>query len=371
VGYVTERNGRRQATYRGPDGKERTKTFDRVEDADRWLSTEQGDVARGHWIDPRSASITLAAFVDKEYRPTMIGLAPTTAERDESHLRTHILPTFGAIKLRDITYPMCQAWVNELASRRAPATVVKSSQILGKVLKTAVRARRMASNPMDGVGLPKVEESEDVYLTPAQVRDLGDAMEEVEPRCRALVFDGCYAGPRIGELIALRWSDLSEPRRTLSITKSFAEVKGRGMIEGPTKTKAGRRQVTLPRLIFAELERHRKRFPSPALIFTSPDGAIVRPRNLRRRAWEQAVALAELDPAPTFHDMRHTAVSLWIAAGASDLEVSRWAGHRSVSFTKDRYAHLFPEHGEALADRLDAFIESATNRPAAKVAKLR
>jgi len=68
--------------------------------------------------------------------------------------------------------------------------------------------------------------------------------------------------------------------------------------------------------------------------------------------------------------MRHTAVSLWIAAGASDLEVSRWAGHGSVNFAKDRYAHLFPEHGEALADRLDAFIASATTRPAAPVVPL-
>ena len=58
----------------------------------------------------------------------------------------------------------------------------------------------------------------------------------------------------------------------------------------------------------------------------------------------------------TFHDMRHTAASLWVAAGASDLEVAKWAGHRSAAFAKSRYAHLFPEHGQALADRLDAFI---------------
>ena len=50
----------------------------------------------------------------------------------------------------------------------------------------------------------------------------------------------------------------------------------------------------------------------------------------------------------TFHDMRHTAVSLWVAAGASDLEEAKWAGHRSAAFTKSRYAHFFHEHGEAL-----------------------
>ncbi len=73
----------------------------------------------------------------------------------------------------------------------------------------------------------------------------------------------------------------------------------------------------------------------------------------------------------TFHDMRHTAVSLWVAAGASDLEVAKWAGHRSAAFTKSRYAHLFPEHGEALADRLEAFIAAATPTPAAPVVHIR
>jgi len=62
---------------------------------------------------------------------------------------------------------------------------------------------------MAEVSLPSVSESEDVCLTPAQVEALADAMGEVGPRYRALVWLGCYGGPRIGELLALRWSDLS------------------------------------------------------------------------------------------------------------------------------------------------------------------
>lgn len=46
-----------------------------------------------------------------------------------------MLPTFGARQLAVIDYSVCQAWVNELSSRRAPATVVKAAQILGKVLE--------------------------------------------------------------------------------------------------------------------------------------------------------------------------------------------------------------------------------------------
>ena len=54
------------------------------------------------------------------------------------------------------------------------------------------------------------------------------------------------------------------------------------------------------------------------------------------------------------HDLRHTAVALWIAAGANPKQVSTRAGHTSVSFTFDRYGHLFEDADEALAALLNA-----------------
>jgi hypothetical protein len=47
-------------------------------------------------------------------------------------------------------------------------------------------------------------------------------------------------------------------------------------------------------------------------------------------------------------------VALWIAAGANPKEVAARAGHTSVSFTLDRYGHLYPDADQALRDRLDA-----------------
>ena len=64
------------------------------------------------------------------------------------------------------------------------------------------------------------------------------------------------------------------------------------------------------------------------------------------------------------HDLRHTAVALWIAAGANPKEVAARAGHASVSFTLDRYGHLYPEADTALRDRLDALYGSAQPAPA-------
>ncbi len=366
----SDRGGRWEVRYRDPEGNQRARLFDRRVDAERYLTGTEHSKLTGTYVAPALGRVTLARFVSDSYGPTMVGLEPSTRVRDESYLRTHILPVFGDMPLAAIDYSACQAWVNELSTRRAPATVVKAAQIMGKVMKTAVRARMVPHNAMAEVKLPRIVESEDIYLTPAQVETLADAMGEVGARYRALVWLGCYAGPRIGELLALRWTDLDFLRRTVTVSRKVIEVCGSGMVEGATKTKAGRRTVTLPRRIAAELEAHQAAFPSSVLVFTSPEGDQVRANNLRRRQWASAVSRAGLDGF-TFHDMRHTAVSLWVAAGASDLEVAKWAGHSSAAFTKSRYAHLFPEHGEALADRLEAFIAASTPTPAGAVLDLR
>jgi Phage integrase family len=73
------------------------------------------------------------------------------------------------------------------------------------------------------------------------------------------------------------------------------------------------------------------------------------------RIWHPATRTAGLEGL-RIHDLRHTAVALWIAAGASLKEVAVRAGHSSVSFTLDRYGHLYPESDTALRDRLDAIF---------------
>ena len=98
-----------------------------------------------------------------------------------------------------------------------------------------MRAKVIPQNPMAEVALPTITESEDVYLTPAQVQALADAMGDVAPRYRALVWLGCYGGPRIGELLALRWTDLDFLRRTVTISRKVIAISGAGLVEGATK----------------------------------------------------------------------------------------------------------------------------------------
>src|SRR5947207_7802278 len=134
-------DGTWRARYRASDGRERSKHFKRKLDAERWVSSQVTDRARGVWIDDRRGRETFAAFVDTSFRQTMVGLEPSTRATNESYLRTHVLPAFGHMQLAAIDYAICQAWVNELTTRKAPSTVVKAAQIMSKVMKVAVRSR--------------------------------------------------------------------------------------------------------------------------------------------------------------------------------------------------------------------------------------
>ena len=87
------------------------------------------------------------------------------------------------------------------------------------------------------------------------------------------------------------------------------------------------------------------------------------------RGWRPATRAASLDSL-RIHDLRHTAVALWIAAGANPKEVAARAGHASVSFTLDRYGHLYPEADTALRGRLDARYGTTQPAPEGNVVRL-
>jgi hypothetical protein len=90
----------------------------------------------------------------------------------------------------------------------------------------------------------------------------------------------------------------------------------------------------------------------------APRGGPVRASPFRRRIWHPAVEAAGLAPL-RIHDLRHSAVALWIAAGASPKGIAARAGHTSVATVLDRYGHLYAGHETAIVEALDAMARAA------------
>lgn len=105
---------------------------------------------------------------------------------------------------------------------------------------------------------------------------------------------------------------------------------------------------------------------SGSLVFPAPEGGYLRASLFRRRVWAPALERAGLQGLRP-HDLRHTAVAFWIAAGGTPSQIAAWAGHSSVVTVLDRYGHLLPGHEDKVSDALDAMADAARSTPLAPV----
>ncbi len=147
--------GRWRARYRTPHGRERSKTFDRRADAERWLAGVAVSKAAGDWIDPDLGKRTFASWAE-EWSAGIVDLRPSTLDRDRRIVRCHLLPRFGPVPLGRITNPMVRTFIADLlaAGKLAPATVRKIGQVLTTVLRGAVEAGLISRSPCEGLHLP-------------------------------------------------------------------------------------------------------------------------------------------------------------------------------------------------------------------------
>lgn len=355
-GNVRARDGRYQARYQTPDGRQHSKTFDRSRAAWDWLADARRDLKGDTWIAP-TAGRTLFGVWEKEWRATVGGLRVSTRVRDFGYVDRYILPTFAPTPIGDIDAHAVRRWQATLGARLAPATVAKARQILGKIMAAAV-GRLVASNPVTEVSPPTVEVAEVDIFSPGEIRKLAGL---IDPAYRSLVFVGCYGGLRGGELLALKAGRVNRTAKTVRVVEAATGVSGK-VIVGPVKTRAGMRTVPLPKFVVDELPKT----ASGLLWPRKRSGGYQELASWRERYWRPAVGkLAETADAEraaelaamTPHAMRHTAVTLWLAAGATPVQVARWAGHTSARTVLDRYGHVMADGGASVMDalgRLDA-----------------
>jgi integrase len=251
--------------------------------------------------------------------------------------------------------------------------VRKAVQLVRQALQVAVEDRVITSNPADRLrGLPKVATSEARFCTPAELTRLVDVVDE---RYRVMILTAGWSGLRLGELCGLRARSVDIASRRLEVVETIGEVQGQLVHQAYGKTGAARRSVPLPAHVVDELAAHVDHLEADDLVFAAPDGGGIRRSLFHPRVWQPATIAAGLGkrvPAPTeakpkrtiydglrIHDLRHTAVSMWIQAGADLAQLKRWAGHESVATLIDTYGHLMPDREQPVLDALDLLAAGA------------
>ncbi len=355
AGSVQRRGpGKWRARYRGPDHRERSRTFTRKSDAERFLAGIETSVARGEWLDPSRSTVRVGEWAE-QWLTTRTDLRETSRARLVSIVRLHVVREFGDRRLSTIGNAEVRAWVGRMsANGMSAASVRKAVFALRSMLDAAVADRRLSVNPAQSVPLPVEQQTEQRFLSREQALTLADT---IAPEYRALVLLGAFGGLRWGELAGLRRSRVDVLRSRVTVAETATQVGGT-ISFGEPKTVKSRRVVPIARSIMREVEQHLAEHVGPepdALVFTAARGGPMFRMTFWRHVWAPALRRAELEGL-RIHDLRHTFVAIMTAAGANPKEVSVWAGHSSVAFTLDRYGHLYDDHSDDVADRIDALL---------------
>lgn len=335
IGSYNLKNGSKRYLYIAYIGNERhvkKKGFLKRGDAEKALREfiNEFDASHGIYNDKE----TVKSFQELFFENKIVGQkSPTTEDRYKS-FKKDIVDYIGATKVKDLTPLEIEYFYKKVARDRGLSdnTVIKIHRYLRMSLDYAIRNRIIASNPADLVELKKYKKASitvwDADLLPTYLNKLKDS------RIYHIIYLAAMTGIRLGELLAIQWSDVDLKNGYVSVTKSVYRKDGKTLVKPTPKTKTSIRQVPLLPETVEVLKLIPVRIGSPVLNF---NGQHWNPKNVSKY-FQQEIIKQEL-PIIRFHDLRHTYATLMLKAGANDLVVSQVLGHSSVAFTKDVYSH--------------------------------
>ena len=290
--------GTYRANWRDATGRQKAKNFRTKKQASTFLAETEASIARGTYVDPHAGRKRFGVF-ETTWRASR-HVETRTSERTESVMRVHVLPEWEDWPLANIHHTAVQDWVNRLSERLAPASVSKCFGALSMVLDAAIQARLIPANPCDGVKLPSTTRPRRTSLAIAREDFFGrllPAVDEVDPRYRALVATPAGTGLRWGECLGLSWGAVDFDRRTVRVVQVVEESGGVRTIRPYPKSRAGLRTVPVPGFLLAELRRLYEENDRPGaaeLLFTGRTGRPPLRATFRRQVWRPALVRAGL-----------------------------------------------------------------------------
>ena len=356
--YVTQSGKRYMVRYRKPDRTQTKKRgFKTKRDAEAFSATVEVSMLRGEYIDPTLANATVTdlgpGWLERKRQLKASSYRPL-----EIAWRLYVEPMWGKRPISSILYSEVQAWVTTLTvgepkakppvKAKSATTVIRAYGVLAGILDDAVKDRRLLANPTRGVDLPRKKKKAHIFLSHEQVRDLADVS-----KYPALVRVLAYCGLRWGEATALRVQDVDMIRRRLGVEQNAVDVGGKIVVGTPKNHK--KRSVPFPAFLDAALGEACKGKHREDLVFPGPTGTYLRYTDMRedKMSWFASAVKKSGVPRITPHDLRHTAASFAVSAGANVKAVQKMLGHSSAAMTLDVYAELFDDDLDGVAIALN------------------
>jgi len=291
---------------------------------------------------------------------------PKTYREYESVCRVYLIPAMGHIKVQALTASHVANWYARWREERGVTggTVLNVHRVLSRALTMAVRWGVVARNVAKDIEPPRAARKRPELWSPEEARRFLEA--EDDPRWQAVWALLMGTGCRVGEVLALRWTDLHRESSTLRVQRTVGHF-NRTAVETKPKTAAGARDVRLPEFALAALRIWRAAQATERLAAASweaSDAIVTTPEGKRPGPWVVRNALVRTARRAgvhtvRVHDLRHLHASMLLADGVPIPVVSARLGHASPAVTMAVYSHALKGQDETAAAVIEGALGNA------------
>jgi integrase len=364
-------------TYVDSHGTTQRRQFDNMKDAKAYRTKVEHELSQGLHTTP-SKSLTIAEVAGRWLKSVEAnGREPTTLYQYTSHVKLHIVPRIGKVKVYQLTTPSVHAFKEQLLldlSRKMARKVLRSfksllkyAQITGLVAQNVAQPVRIeVDNRKDKQR--KLEIGVDIPTT-ADVKAMIDGA--YDDRARVSLITAAWSGLRPSELRALRWADVNLKDAKITVAQRADRY---GTIGHP-KSHSSERTLPIPDFVVNRLKAWKLECPPSDLdlVFPTRAGRLEEHKNLTVRVmWRAQIKAGLVDKhgKPKYgglKSLRHFYASFCINRkrdGGLELPpivVQHRLGHSSIVMTMDRYGHLFPsqDDGREMNEAVNAIFAVA------------
>ena len=304
----------------------------------------------------------------KEWLPVWLEnyVKPTAKEKTYTRysevVTQHLIPRIGELGMSEVTPLMLQQMVTELSAHGnlrtggglSANTVNAIVTVIQAALQVAYRLGYLPEYTADKVKRPKAAEKQiECFTVEEQKKIEAAALADRRPKMFGIVL--ClYTGLRIGELLALAWSDIDFAKGEISVNKSCHDSKKDGrycrLTEAP-KTPTSRRIVPIPKQLLPLLREQKKKSSS---VFVIGEDKV---QTVRSYQYSFSLLLRRVGiPHRGFHALRHTFATRALECGMDVKTLSEILGHKNPTVTLNRYVHSLMPHKHEMMNRLGKLL---------------
>lgn len=314
----------------------------------------------------------LVALWWESYKNT---IKPNSQQSMEGIVRIHILPVFGDYKLDKLTTPIIQQQVNKWADKAnkgekgAYANYSFLNNINRRILQYGVTMQAIKYNPARDVIIPRKQQNKEhkvKFFNNQELKQFLSYLDNLDLSSYENLFDYVLyktllaSGCRIGEALALEWSDIDLKKGIISISKTL----NRYQETNTPKSKAGLREVDIDTATVSLLKEYKKRQQiqawqlgrSVSIVFTPFTTKYAYACLLRKRL--QGHFKVAGVPDISFHGFRHTHATIMLYAGIEAKDLQYRLGHSNISMTLNTYVHATKEGAKKAVSIFEAAISN-------------